>query len=167
MYISCSIVSSICYITLYVFISPAFTSFLVESLDISKLVSFILPFTFVISSICFSSVFKPLTLEIVLTLFSVSDSSYITSYTILYFSSLSILSIIAVIFLSVISFFSTTFVLFVISSPLEFNILTESFLILAFPSIVSSILTILAGLSPTFNIFNVYVLVSPIFYILF
>ena len=138
-----------------------------DFLDISKLVSFILPFTFVISSFCFSSVFKPFTLDIVLTLFSVSDSSYITSYTILYFSSFGILSIIAVIFLSVISFFSTTFVLFVISSPLEFNILTESFFILAFPSIVSSILTILAGLSPTFNTFNVYVLVSPIFYILF
>ena len=154
-------------ITLYVFISPAFTSFLVESLDISILVSFILPFTFVISSFCFSSVFNPFTLDIVLTVFSSSDSLYITSYIILYFSSLSILSITAVILPSVISFSNTIFVLFVTSSPLEFIILTVSFFILAFPSIVSSILTILAGLSPTFNIFNVYVLVSPVFYILF
>ena len=102
-------------VTVYVLISPALTSFLVDSLDISKLVSFIVPFTFVVSSICFSSVFKPLTLDIVLTLFSVSEESYITSYTTLYFSSFGILSIIAVIFLSVISFFSTIFLSFVTS----------------------------------------------------
>ena len=144
-------------ITIYVFFSPALTSFFSTVFSISSSVSFTVAFNVFFVTIISSFVFVPFTFVTDVISSDFSISSYLTSYTRLYFSCFSILSNV-----NVILSFSTfkSFTVFVTSSPLLFSTFTVSFNILPFCPIFSSKDIFLARYSPLFVIPTLYVFLS-------